>query len=77
MITKMVTKFKRTVVNSARPNQMQTRACAWIHRRTKKLWKIRTGRPGLPGGVGHGPLDRGPAFGPGPLKAAAFNGPTE
>ena len=46
MIIKMVTEFKVTVVNFARPNQMQICACAWIYRWTKKLWKISTGPPG-------------------------------
>ena len=43
MIIKMVTKFKLTVVNFARPNRMQICPCAWIYRWTKKLCKIRTG----------------------------------
>ena len=43
MTIKMVTEFKLTVVNFARPNEMQICACAWIYRWTKKLWKIRTG----------------------------------
>ena len=42
----MVTKFKLTVINFARPNKMQTCACTWIYRWTKKLWKIRAGLPG-------------------------------
>ena len=46
---KMVTEFKITVVNFARPNQMQICACAWIYRWTKKFWKIRTGPPGRRG----------------------------
>ena len=33
----MVTEFKLTVVNFARPNQMQI--CAWIYRWTKKIVK--------------------------------------
>ena len=44
---KMVKKFKLTVVHFARPNPMQTCACTWIYRWTKKMWKIRTGLPGL------------------------------
>ena len=44
MIIKMVTEFKVTVVNFARPNQVH--AGAWIYRWTKKLWKIRAGPPG-------------------------------
>ena len=47
MIIKMVTEFKLTVVHFARPNPMQICACAWIYRWTKKLWKIKTGPPGL------------------------------
>ena len=47
MIIKMVNEFKVTVVHFARPNPMQICACAWIYRWTKKLWKIRTGPPGL------------------------------
>ena len=43
MIIKAVTEFKVTVVNFARPNQMQICACAWIYRWTKTLWKIRLG----------------------------------
>ena len=37
MIIKMVTEFKLTVVNFARPNQMQICACVWIYRWTKEL----------------------------------------
>ena len=66
---KMVNEFKLTVVHFARPNPMQICACAWIYRWTKKLWKIRTGPPGLRAagpsravGWGLGPLSRGPAF---------------
>ena len=44
MIIKMVTEFKLTVLNFARPNQMQTCACAWINRWTKKLWTGSLGR---------------------------------
>ena len=40
MIIKILTEFKRTVVNFARPNQMQTCACAWMYHWTKKLWKM-------------------------------------
>ena len=71
----MIEKFKLTVVHFARPNPMQICACAWIYRWTKKLWKIRTGPPGLrdarlPGrraagpsrAVGRGSLGRGPTF---------------
>ena len=47
MIIKMVNEFKLTVVHFARPNSMQICACAWSYRWTKKLWKIRTGPPGL------------------------------
>ena len=36
MNIKMVTEFKLTVVNFARPNQMQICARAWIYRWTKK-----------------------------------------
>ena len=46
---KMVNEFKLTVVHFARLNPMQTCACAWIYRWTKKLenqdWA--TGPPGL------------------------------
>lgn len=52
MIIKMVTEFMLTFVNFARPNQMQIRACAWIHRWTKKnCEKSRLGRQAaeLPG----------------------------
>ena len=69
MIIKMVNEFKLTVVHFARPNPMQICACAWIYRWTKKLWKIRTGPPGLraarqPGRWGPGlrTAGRGPAF---------------
>ena len=58
----MVTEFKVTVINFARPNQMQICACAWIYRWAKKLWKIRTGPPGRWAVEGRGPLGRGPAF---------------
>ena len=54
MIIKMVTEFKVTVVNFARPNQVH--ACAWIYRWTKNLWKIRVGP------LDRGPLGRGSAF---------------
>ena len=47
MIIKMVNEFKLTVVHFARSNPMQICACAWIYCWTKKLWKIRTGPPGL------------------------------
>ena len=43
----MVNEFKLTSVHFAHPNPMQICACAWIYRWTKKLWKIRTGPPGL------------------------------
>ena len=65
MIIKMVNEFKFTVVHFARPNQMRICACVWIYRWTKKkLWKIRTGPPGLwaagqPGRWASGP--RGPS----------------
>ena len=69
MIIKMVNEFKLTVVHFARPNPMQICACAWVYRWTKKLWKIRTGPPGLraarqPGRWGPGlrTAGRGPAF---------------
>ena len=39
MINKMVIEFKLTVVNFARPNQMQICVCACIYRWTKKLRK--------------------------------------
>ena len=57
----MVNEFKLTVVHFAPPNPMQICACAWIYRWTKKLWKIRTGPPGLRA-VGRGAPGRGPAF---------------
>ena len=47
MIIKIVNEFKLTVVHFARPNPMQICACAWISLWTKKLWKIRSGPPGL------------------------------
>ena len=69
MIIKKVNEFKLTVVHFARPNPMQICACAWVYRWTKKLWKIRTGPPGLraarqPGRWGPGlrTAGRGPAF---------------
>ena len=67
MVIKMVNKFKLTVVHFARPNPMQICACAWIYRWTKRLWKIRTGPPGLRAAgpwraVGLRPLCRGSAF---------------
>ena len=75
MIIKMVNEFKLTVVHFARPNPMQICACAWIYRRSKNLWKIRTGPPGLRAArpsslqaagpswaVGLRLLDHGPAF---------------
>ena len=61
MIIKTVTKFKLTVANFARPNQMQTCACTWIYHRKKKLSKIRTGPPSIVGRwavVGWVPLHR-------------------
>ena len=61
MIIKMLNEFKLTVVHFTRPNPMQICACAWIYRWTKKLWKIRTGPPGL---WATGPLR---AFNRGPL----------
>ena len=70
MIIKMENEFKLTVVHFARPNPMQICACAWMYRWTKKLWKIRTGPPGLrpPGHgavAGSGPRAAGRcAFGP-------------
>ena len=39
--------FVCLLVHFACPNLMQICACAWIYRWTKKLWKIRTGPPGL------------------------------
>ena len=57
MIIKTVNEFKLTVVHFARPNPMQICACTWIYRWTKKLWKIRTGPPGLRAA---GPLGLGP-----------------
>ena len=62
MIIKMVNEFKLTVVHFARPNPMQICACAWIYRWTKKLWKIRTGPPGLRAAGQSRPVGRGPAF---------------
>ena len=44
---KMVNEFKVAAVRFAHPNPMQICGCAWIYRWTKKLWKIRTGPPGL------------------------------
>ena len=66
MIIKMENEFKLTVVHFARPNPMQICACAWMYRWTKKLWKIRTGPPGLrpPGNgavAGSGPRAAGPS----------------
>ena len=62
MIIKMVNEFKLTVVHFVRPNLIQICACAWISLWTKKLWKIRSGPPGLRA-VGHGlPGCCGPAF---------------
>ena len=40
---------------NARPNPMQTCACAWIYRWTKKCGKIRTGPPGRRAIAGRGP----------------------
>ena len=57
MIIKMVTEFKLIVVNLARPNQMQTCACAWINRWTKKIVENQdwaTGPPGYRAAVGRG-----------------------
>ena len=45
MIIKMVIEFKPTVVNFARPNQMQIYVCVCIYRWTKKIAEIRTGPP--------------------------------
>lgn len=53
----MVDEFGLTVVRFARPGPMQICACAW----TKKLWKIKTGLPGLRVAGRCGPLGlRGP-----------------
>ena len=65
---KMVIEFKLTVVHFARPNPMHICTCAWIYRWTKKLWKIRTGPPGLraagqPGRWASGARGRGPRLG--------------
>ena len=61
----MVNEFKLTVVHFARPNPRHICACAWIYCWIKKLWKIRTGQPGLlaarlPGRRAAGPPGRGP-----------------
>ena len=61
MIIKMVNEFKLTVVHFARPNPMQICGCAWIYRWAKRLWKIRTGPPGLRAVVGRGPRYAGPS----------------
>ena len=70
----MVKEFKRTVVHFPRPNSMQIFASAWIYRWTKKLWKIRTGPPGLratglPGRRAAWPPGRGAVTGRGPRAA--------
>ena len=78
---KMVNEFKLTVVHFARPNPMQICACAWIYRWTKRLWKIRTGPPGLwaarpPGLRTAGPsraVGRGPAFSKTPCYGAQLD----
>ena len=57
MIIKMVTEFKVTVVNFARPNQVH--ACAWIYRWTKKIVE---NQGWATGPLGRGPLGRGSAF---------------
>ena len=69
MIIKMVNEFKLTVVHFARPNPMQTCACAWIYRWTKNCGKSghRASRP--PGSPTAGPRDRGAVAGRG-LRAA-------
>ena len=69
MIIKMVNEFKLTVVHFARPNPMQTCACAWIYRWTKNFGKSghRASRP--PGSPTAGPRDRGAVAGRG-LRAA-------
>ena len=79
MTIKMVTEFKLTVVNFARPNEMQICACTWIYRWTKKLWKIRIGSPGRrgPWAAGRrasGPLGRWAVAGRGPAfsKSPSF-----
>ena len=69
----MVNKWKLTVAHFAHPNPMQICACAWIYCWTKKLWKIRTGPPGLraaglPGRRAAGPPGRRAA---GPSRAVA------
>ena len=58
----MVNEFKLTVVHFARPNPMQICACAWIYRWTKKLWKMRTGPPGLQAAGLSRAVGGGPAF---------------
>ena len=75
----MVNEFKLAVVHFARPNPMQTCACAWINRWTKKGGKSGPGRraAGPSRVVGHGPLGLR-AFGPpgrratGPSRAAGL-----
>ena len=77
MIIKMENEFKLTVVHIARPNPMQICACAWMYRWTKKLWKIRTGPPGLrpPGhGAVAGSGPRAAGRGPLGLRAAGPSG---
>ena len=68
----MVNEFKLTVVHFARPNPMQSCACAWIYRWTKKL-ENQDWATGPPGRRATGPsrpwaagpsraVGRGPAF---------------
>ena len=69
MIIKMVNEFKFTVVHFARPNPMRICACVWIYRWTKKLWKKRTGPPGLWAAGQPGRWASGPRGRPGPWAA--------
>ena len=78
---KMVNEFKLTVVHFAHPNPIQICACAWIYRWTIKLWKVRTGPPGLLAAgpsraVGRGPRAAGRwVLGPPGRWAVAGRGP--
>ena len=62
----MVNEFKLAVVHFARPNPMQTYACAWINRWPKNGGKSEPGRRAI---MGRGPPGRRAVEGRGPRAA--------